>query len=119
MTSAADITSCLGSRHVAAGRRSSHMHRLPILVALALIVVGCNGGTVDRHAMEKDAEAIDSLACEGALLANEIAYRASTPQFSRVHAGDLRTKASNFADALSVRPTVPRIEKQVRELAAK
>ena len=66
-----------------------------------------------------DAAAIDSLACEGALLADEIANTASTPQFSRVHAGELRTKASNFEDALSERPTLPEIEREVRALADK
>jgi hypothetical protein len=95
--------------------------RRPALALIALVVglAGCNGGTVDHHALEKDAEAIDSLACEGALLADEIANTASTPQFSRVHAGELRTKASNFADALSERPTLPEIEREVRTLADK
>jgi hypothetical protein len=95
------------------------MHRLPLLIALALIVVGCNGGTVDHHALEQDTTAIDSLACEGALLADKIANTASTPQFSRAHADDLKTKASNFADALSERPALPEIERDVRVLANK
>jgi hypothetical protein len=92
-----------------------------IIFSLLLLAAlsGCNGGTVDRHALEKDSEAIESLACEGALLADEIANTASTSQFSRVHAGDLKTKASNFADALSERPTDPGIEQEVRQLAAK
>ena len=95
------------------------MRRFVFVLALLLLAGGCNGGTVDHHALEKDAEAIDSLACEGALLADEIANTASTPQFSRVHADDVRTKASNFADALSERPTVPGIEREVRALADK
>jgi hypothetical protein len=90
-----------------------------VVFTCLLALAGCNGGTVDRHALEKDSEAIESLACEGALLADEIANTASTPQFSRVHAGDLKTKASNFADALSERPTDPGIEQEVRQLAAK
>ena len=95
------------------------VRRLALLIGLTVGLAGCNGGTVDHHALEKDAEAIDSLACEGALLADEIANTASTPQFSRVHADDLRTKASSFADALSERPTVPGIERKVRALADK
>ena len=94
------------------------MSRSALFVVVVLVAAGCNGGTVDRHALEKDSEAIDSLACEGALLANEVAHTASTPQFSRVHAGELRLTASNFADALSERPTVPGIEREVRRLAA-
>ena len=34
---------------------------LPIAAALAL--AGCNGGTVDRHALKNDASTLDSIAC--------------------------------------------------------
>jgi hypothetical protein len=81
--------------------------------------VGCNGGTVDRHALGKDAQAVDSLACEGALLAGNVADGESTTAFTRVHAGDLSQRASNFEDALSHRPTLLRIEPDVRELGRK
>ena len=91
---------------------------VPFLVVTALLA-GCNGGTVDLHALKNDSEAIDSLACEGALLANQVAHDASTSAFTRVHAGELATRASNFEDALSERPTTPGIEKAVREEAAK
>src|SRR5215210_8579572 len=86
---------------------------------LIVLLSACNGGTVDQHALDKDSEAIDSLACEGALLANEIANTASHTPFSRVHAGELYTHASNFEDALSTRPTTPGIEKAVRQEAKK
>jgi hypothetical protein len=89
------------------------------LVLLVLVLAGCNGGTVDQHALDKDSESIDSLACEGALLANEIAHTASHTPFSRVHAGELYTRAANFQDALSTRPTTPGIEKAVRKEARK
>jgi hypothetical protein len=94
--------------------------RRPAIFALLLVVLSaCNGGTVDLHALKQDSDAIDSLACEGALLANEIANTASTTPFSRVHAGELAVRASNFEDALSERPTTPGIEKAVREEARK
>jgi hypothetical protein len=95
------------------------MRRRALLVLLIATVAGCNGGTVDQHALDKDSEAIDSLACEGALLADEIAHTASVTTFSRVHAGELQTRASNFEDALSTRPTTPGIEQAVREEAKK
>jgi hypothetical protein len=104
-----------------AGKGGS-MRRQALAAVLALIVLllaGCNGGTVDQHALDKDSEAIDSLACEGALLADEIAHTASHTPFSRVHAGELYTRAANFQDALSTRPTTPGIEKAVREEARK
>jgi hypothetical protein len=90
-----------------------------VLMLLMFVVAGCNGGTVDQHAIDKDSEAIDSLACEGAFLAHEIANTASLTTFSRVHAGELYTRAANFHDALSTRPTTPGIEKAVREEAKK
>ena len=81
--------------------------------------MACNGGTVDRHALKQDSEAIDSLACEGALLANDVRKGATTHNFVEVHAGELAQTASNFADALSERPTLPAIERDVRAEARK
>jgi hypothetical protein len=95
------------------------VRRICVVSLLILVLSACNGGTVDLHALKQDSEAIDSLACEGALLANEIANAASTTAFSRVHAGELAVRASNFEDALSERPTTPGIERAVREEARK
>jgi hypothetical protein len=92
------------------------MRRAPLALAV-LLLAGCNGGTVDRHALTKDAETIDSLACEGALLAHDASKGASTTYFVRVHADALRAEASHLADALSERPTSPGIERRVRAKA--
>ena len=86
------------------------------LLALTVVVAGCNGGTVDRHALAKDGEAVDSLACEGVLLADDVAAGDTTRIFARVHAGDLARRASNFEDALGERATLEEIEPQVRAL---
>jgi hypothetical protein len=86
---------------------------------LVVALAACNGGTVDRHALKQDSEAIDSLACEGALLANDVRKGATTHNFVEVHAGELAQTASNFADALSGRPTLPAIERDVRAEARK
>src|SRR5438093_12023549 len=95
------------------------MRRGAVLLVLAVLLAGCNGGTVDRHALKQDSDAIDSLACEGALLANDVSKGASTLFFARVHADELAVRASHFEDALSERPTVPAIEAQVRAEAKK
>jgi hypothetical protein len=86
------------------------------LVAL-LFLAGCNGGTVDRHALENDRKTLDSIACEGALVANGVARGRTTVVFARVHSDELRIDASNFADALASRDTEPGIERQVRRTA--
>jgi hypothetical protein len=88
--------------------------RTVLLVAL-LFLAGCNGGTVDRHALENDRKTLDSIACEGALVADGVARGRTTAIYARVQADELRIQASNFADALASRKTVPSIERQVRE----
>jgi hypothetical protein len=82
-------------------------------------VAGCNGGTVDHHALAKDRDAVDSLACEGRLLGQDVADGDTTARFARVHAGELAQRASNFEDALSERATVSGIEHEVRALSRK
>jgi hypothetical protein len=95
------------------------VRRAALLAALVAALAACNGGTVDRHALKQDSDAIDSLACEGALLANDAGKGATTHNFVDVHASELAQTASNFADALSERPTLPTIERDVRAEARK
>jgi hypothetical protein len=86
-------------------------------VLLVAALSGCNGGTVDQHALKRDAEKVASLATEGELLANDVSKGASTKPFARVHAGELAEAASNLSDALAERPTSPGIERDVRKLS--
>ena len=95
------------------------MRLAAFLLLATILLAGCNGGTIDLHALSNDSASIDSLACEGALLANEVADGDSLGPFTRVHAGELGTRASNFEDALSQRPTTPGIESAVRKEAEK
>ena len=95
------------------------MRLAAFLLLATILLAGCNGGTVDLHALSNDSASIDSLACEGALLANEVADGDSLGPFTRVHAGELGTRASNFEDALSERPTTPGIERATRREAEK
>jgi hypothetical protein len=97
--------------------RQEAVTRALALCVLALVVAGCNGGTVDRHALKRDAEKVGSLATEGELLANDMSKGASTKYFARVHAKELSQAASNLADALAERPTSPGIEAKVRRLS--
>jgi hypothetical protein len=88
-----------------------------VLALLVLALAGCNGGTVDRHALKRDAENVASLASEGGLLADDVSRGRSTKYFVRVHAKELSTKASNLEDALAERPTSPGITPDVRKLS--
>jgi len=91
--------------------------RAVALAALVAFLVGCNGGTVDRHALSSDAATIDSIACEGALLADGVSQGKTTSAFTRGQAEALEIQASNFADALAKRPALPSIERKVRAKA--
>ena len=87
------------------------------MALLLLPLAGCNGGTVDRHALKRDAESVASLATEGGLLANDVSKGRSTKYFVRVHAKELSRAASNLEDALAERPTSPGITADVRKLS--
>jgi hypothetical protein len=91
--------------------------RVVVLALLAALVAGCNGGTVDKHALKRDAEKVGSLASEGELLANDMSKGASTKYFARVHAKELSRAAADLADALGKRPTSPGITPDVRRLS--
>jgi hypothetical protein len=88
-----------------------------VLAFLVLALAGCNGGTVDRHALKRDAENVASLASEGGLMANDVSKGRSTKYFVRVHAKELSRKASNLEDALAERPTSPGITSDVHKLS--
>jgi hypothetical protein len=87
------------------------------LLACAVVLAGCNGGTVDRHALTNDAATIDSMACEGALLADDVAHGETTAFFAREQADALRIQSSNLADALAHRHSLAAIEQRVRTKA--
>jgi hypothetical protein len=91
------------------------MTRRSIALVALLFLAGCNGGTVDRHALTNDKKTLDSIACEGALVADGVARDRTTVFYAREQAEELRIQASNLADALATRKTVPSIERQVRE----
>jgi len=87
------------------------------IVAFAALLTGCNGGTVDRHALTNDAATIDSIACEGALLAHAIAHGKTTAYYAREQAEELRIQSSNLADALAQRHALTALESRVRAKA--
>ena len=93
------------------------MRRALALCLSAAALAGCNGGTVDKHALKRDAEKVGSLATEGELLANDMSKGASTKYYARVHAKELSRAASNLADALTERPISPGIAPQVHKLS--
>lgn len=88
--------------------------KLAVVLAAAFVLTGCNGGTVDRHALTNDAATIDSVNCESWLLARADARGRLTEYFAREQAEELQIQAANFADALGKRPTAAGLEQRVR-----
>ncbi len=84
------------------------------LAVLAALLAGCNGGTVDRHALTNDTATIQSIACEGALLAHDASVGKTTAVFAREQAEALRIQSSNLADALAHRNALAPIVHKVR-----
>lgn len=82
-----------------------------------LVLAGCNGGTVDRHALTNDAATIDSINCEAWLLSRAVARDRVTTNYAREQAEELGLQAANFADALAHRPTAAGLEPRVRARA--
>jgi hypothetical protein len=91
--------------------------RVLVLLALALVLAACNGGTVDRHALTNDAATVDSMACEGALLAHDVAAGKTTAYYTREQAEELGSQSSNLAHALATRHALASIEQKVRDKA--
>jgi hypothetical protein len=97
---------------VARGENTDVIRAVSLLVALAL--TGCNGGTVDRHALTNDASTIDSINCEAWLLSRAVSRDRVTVYFAREQAEELAVQAANLADALAHRPTATGLERRVR-----
>ena len=93
------------------------MKRSALALTVVFALVGCNGGTVDRHALKRDSEKVSSFAAEGELLANDMSKGATTKSFARVHSKELSVAMSNLADALAERRTSPGIEQKVRQVS--
>jgi hypothetical protein len=95
---------------------NAHVRRAGVLFVV-LALTGCNGGTVDRHALTNDAATIDSINCEAWLLSGAVARNRVTTYYAREQAEELAIQAANFADALAHRPTGAGLEHRVRAKA--
>ena len=74
-----------------------------LVFAVSVGLAGCGGGsqTLDAEALKKQAEAIESLAAEGALLAADVSEGDTTSLFARVHAEALGKNAETVVAMLA------------------
>jgi hypothetical protein len=97
------------------------IRRAAPLLAAAFVLAGCNGGTVDRSDLENDNKTMDSIACEGALVAHGIARDRTWTFYAREQAEELRIQSANLADAFARRPVAAGLDaatRKARERAA-
>ena len=91
--------------------------RAAVVLAAVLVLTGCNGGTVDRHALTNDTATIGSINCEAWLLARADTRGRLTTYYAREQAEELEVESGNLARALARRPTISGITERVRATA--
>ena len=83
------------------------------------LVTGCGGGgELDAGALSQQAKSLQSVAAEGALLAQDAASGETTRAFAGEHSAELRGAASQTATSLEAATTTPALDPKRRRLAA-
>jgi len=89
------------------------VHRLAPLAIAVSLAVGCGGGgTLSRDSLRKEAESIQSVASEGALLAHDTADGRTTSPFASVHSDVLAESAGKVAQKLESAAVEPGLEQE-------
>lgn len=93
--------------------------RCLLLVSLScgLVAAGCGGGgSLGANALSKEADNLQSLSAEGALLAGDAAAGKTTAIYTQQHATELRAAARNTAESLTKATAAPGLRSSLREL---
>jgi hypothetical protein len=89
-----------------------------VVVACAILLcTGCGSGTLGAKGLAEHSKAVQSLAAEGALLAEDSVAGKSTGVYRREHAGDLSKAAAKAAAALRHARAAAALESKRRELS--
>jgi hypothetical protein len=112
------------------GRRSSAQSRerwsvsvqlkgaLVLAVVVAVFGAGCGGGgKLGAKALSQESKSLQSLAAEGALLAEDAVFGKTTHVYTRGHSSDLYKAASQVEASLKTAKTEPAFEPELRRLA--
>jgi hypothetical protein len=92
---------------------------LVLVVILALLATGCgSGGKLGAKALSQQSKSLQSLAAEGALLAQDAVSGKTTRIYTREHSSDLYKAASQAEVSLRAAKTEPALEPKLRQLAA-
>ena len=86
---------------------------------LALLSAGCgSGGKLEAKALSQQSKSLQSLAAEGALLAQDAVSGKTTRIYAREHSSDLYKAASQAEASLKAAKTEPALQPKLRQLTA-
>jgi hypothetical protein len=103
--------------HIATRARPGRSRTLAALALAACLVAGCGGGsTQSASSLAKRSEAVQSVAAEGALLAEDAAAGRSTGIFVREHSSELARAAATTRSSLAAARTAPALDPELRRL---
>jgi hypothetical protein len=92
---------------------------LALAVILAVLCAGCgSGGKLGARALSQQSKSLQSLAAEGALLAQDALSGKTTSVYTREHSADLYKAASQAEASLKTAQTRPALQPKLRRLAA-
>jgi hypothetical protein len=87
-------------------------------LTVALFGAGCGGGgKLGVKALSQESKSLQSLAAEGALLAEDAVSRKTTRIYTREHSAGLYAAASKVEASLKTAKTAPALEAKLRQLA--
>jgi hypothetical protein len=88
-----------------------------VLGVVVLFGAGCGGsGQLGVKALSQESKSLQSLAAEGALLAQDVAVGKTTRVYTRVHSSDLSTAASQAEALLKTAKIAPALEPKLSQL---
>jgi hypothetical protein len=88
-------------------------------VILALVAAGCGGGgKLGAKALSQQSKSLQSLAAEGALLAEDTVSGKTTRIYIREHSSDLYKAASKAEGSLKAAKSEPALQPRLRRLTA-
>jgi hypothetical protein len=98
---------------------SVRLHGAIVLgVIVALVGAGCGGGDkLGAKALYRESKSLQSLAAEGALLAQDAVAGKTTRVYTRVRSSELYKAASQAEASLKTAKTEPALEPKLRKLA--
>jgi hypothetical protein len=92
---------------------------LLLALAVALVAAGCGSSSkLGASSLAKQADALQSLSAEGALLAGDAASGRTTGVYRREHSSELSSAASKAARSLTSARTAPALAPDLRRLRA-